>query len=108
MQPWKIEDKADSQQIGQCVSWKVVTSSAGGFTGGGAITWLRYGVGLDKKQELFSQAVDFDMIEQAGAWYTCNFALENIEEVREFLQNDPYSKVNLFEKVKIVKFKKVL
>ncbi len=33
---------------------------------------------------------------------------ENIEQVEQFLENDPYNKVNLFEEVKIVKFKKVL
>ena len=45
VQPWKVDDKADSRQVGQCILWKVVTSSAGGFTGGGAVSWLRYGVG---------------------------------------------------------------
>lgn len=85
VQPWKIDDKADSQQVGQCILWKVVTSSAGGFTGGGAVSWLRYGVGLDKKQELFSQAVDFDIIEQAGAWYTCHFAIDSPESIADIL-----------------------
>jgi recombination protein RecA len=104
VQPWKVDDKADSQQIGQCVSWKVVTSSAGGFTGGGAISWLRYGTGLDKKQELFSQAVDFDMIEQAGAWYTCNFALENIEDVTDIVEANNVALDDTEALVKLFKF----
>ncbi len=33
---------------------------------------------------------------------------DTIEQVTVFLQNDPYSKVNLFKSVKIIKFKKVL
>ena len=104
VQPWKIDDKSDSRQIGQCILWKVVTSSAGGFTGGGAISWLRYGVGLDKKQELFSQAVDFDIIEQAGAWYTCHFALDNLDMVGDILKANDVDPTNEIAVTKLFKF----
>ena len=33
---------------------------------------------------------------------------ENIDDVKLFVQNDPYNKVGLFEKIDITKFKKVL
>ncbi len=32
---------------------------------------------------------------------------ENKEEIHDFIKNDPYKKVKLFSKVKIIKFKKV-
>jgi len=104
VQPWKLDDKADAQQIGQCILWKVVTSSAGGFTGGGAISWLRYGVGLDKKQELFSQAVDFDIIEQAGAWYTCHFAIDNPAVIAGILTEKGVDPIDESAVLKIFKF----
>ena len=104
VQPWKIDDKSDSAQVGQCILWKVVTSSAGGFTGGGAISWLRYGVGLDKKQELFSQAVDFDIIEQAGAWYTCHFAIDNLDMVGDILKANDVDPTNEIAVTKLFKF----
>ena len=104
VQPWKIDDKADSQQVGQCILWKVVTSSAGGFTGGGAVSWLRYGVGLDKKQELFSQAVDFDIIEQAGAWYTCHFAIDSPESVADILSEKEVDPSNEDAVLRLFKF----
>ena len=81
-----------------------MTSSAGGFTGGGAISWLRYGVGLDKKQELFSQAVDFDIIEQAGAWYTCHFALDNLDMVDGILKANDVDPTNEIAVTKLFKF----
>jgi len=104
VQPWKLDDKADAQQIGQCILWKVVTSSAGGFTGGGAISWLRYGVGLDKKQELFSQAVDFDLIEQAGAWYTCHFAIDSPAVIAGILTEKGVDPIDESAVLKIFKF----
>ena len=34
--------------------------------------------------------------------------LDNFTAVKKFLKDDPYSKVNLFKKVEIIRFKKVL
>lgn len=33
---------------------------------------------------------------------------DKLSDVKKFVNNDPYSKVNLFREVKIVKFKKIL
>ena len=41
-----------------------------------------------------------------GSVLILNF--KNREELNEFLNNDPYKKANLFEEIKIEKFRKVL
>jgi uncharacterized protein YciI len=41
-----------------------------------------------------------------GSVLILNF--KNIEELNEFLNNDPYKKANLFEEIKVEKFRKVL
>ena len=66
-----------------------MTSAAGGFPGSEAQSWLRYGHGIDKTQELFIMAVDLDVIGKAGAWYTFNYLIENVENFSGILkQND--------------------
>jgi len=99
IQAWK--EKNEGRQIGQAMHWKVITSALGGFVGGEAIGWLRYGVGIDKEQELFEQANDFDLISSAGAWYTCDFLVEDPKPIAEILKKN-----NIDTEEKIVKFVK--
>ena len=85
IKPWEV----GGSQIGQMIHWKIMTSAAGGFPGGEAQSWLRYGHGIDKTQELFIMAVDLDVIGKAGAWYTCSYLIENAETFSDLLkQND--------------------
>ena len=81
IKPWVSGGK----QIGQMIHWQIKTSAAGGFPGSEAQGWLKYGLGIDKTQELFIMAVDLDLIAKAGAWYTCNYLLENIDRVKDLL-----------------------
>jgi hypothetical protein len=85
IKPWE----AGGKQIGQMINWKILTSAAGGFPGGEAQGWLRYGHGIDMTQELFIMGVDLDLIGKAGAWFTCNFLIENKEEIKHlFAENE--------------------
>ena len=102
IQAWK--EKNEGRQIGQAMHWKVVTSALGGFVGGEAIGWLRYGVGIDKKQEMFEQANDFDLISAAGAWYTCNFIVENPELISDLLKSNDIKPDDEEKIIKFVKF----
>ena len=102
IQPWK--EKNDGRQIGQVLHWKIVTSALGGFTGGEAIGWLRYGVGIDYKQELFDQANDFDLISAAGAWYTCNFLVDSPKAIKSLLEAKGIDKDDEEKIIKLVKF----
>lgn len=68
--PWVQDD----QQIGQAVNWKVMCSSVGS-PGAECQSWIRYGQGIDKVQEVLMMGQEAGLISQAGAWFTCNFLL---------------------------------
>jgi len=77
--PW-VNTKGD--RIGQAVNWKIVCSSMGP-PGGNVQSWIRYGKGIDKVQEVIILAMDVGMIEKAGAWMTCSFMNELPELVKK-------------------------
>jgi RecA/RadA recombinase len=74
--PWVQDD----QQVGQAVNWKVLCSSIGP-PGAECQSWIRYGNGIDKVQEVVMMGQEAGLITQAGAWFTCNFLLTKPEIV---------------------------
>ena len=36
-------------------------------------SWIRYGHGIDKTQEVLQLALDLGLIDKTGAWFTCTF-----------------------------------
>jgi RecA/RadA recombinase len=70
--PWLNSNK---ERIGQIVNWKILCSSMGP-PGGQVQSWIRYGKGIDKTQEVLMLAMDLGMIDKAGAWMTCSFMTE--------------------------------
>jgi recombination protein RecA len=85
---WQIP-KDDGPQVGQTINWKVITSTAGGTPGSTAESWLRYGIGIDETQELFSMACEFGLIKSAGAWYTVKCLMNDLEnpDVKHYLED---------------------
>ena len=77
--PWLNPNK---ERIGQVVNWKIICSSMGA-PGGQVQSWIRYGHGIDKAQELLMLAHDLGMISKAGAWLTCEFMLDHKELAKE-------------------------
>lgn len=77
--PWVQDD----QQIGQAVNWKVLCSSIGP-PGAECQSWIRYGQGIDKIQEVVMMGQEAGLISQAGAWYTLNFLLTKPKLVWSF------------------------
>ena len=71
--PWI---NASKERIGQIVNWKIICSSMGA-PGGQVQSWIRYGHGIDKAQELLMLAHDLGMIDKAGAWLTCEVILDH-------------------------------
>ena len=67
--PWT---NASGDRIGQVVNWKIICSSMGA-PGGQVQSYIRYGHGIDKTQEVLMLACDLGLIEKAGAWFTCTF-----------------------------------
>lgn len=67
----KWNDNKDNQ-IGQIISWQVMTSSLG-KPGAKFESYLRYGYGLDDIKEYTTVAMDMGIILKGGSWYTIPF-----------------------------------
>ena len=48
-----------------------------GAPGGQVQSYIRYGHGIDKIQEVLMLACDVGLIDKAGAWYTCSFMADD-------------------------------
>jgi recombination protein RecA len=77
--PWIDSNK---NRIGQVVNWKIICSSMGP-PGGNVQSYIRYGHGIDKVQEVLSLAVELGFIDKAGAWLTCSFLADFPEMAKE-------------------------
>jgi hypothetical protein len=44
-----------------------------GPPGGQVQSYIRYGHGIDKTQEILTLALDLGLIDKSGAWFTCTF-----------------------------------
>ena len=73
VKPWT---NSDGERIGQLVNWRIVCSSMGA-PGGQVQSYIRYGHGIDKVQEVLMLACDVGLIDKAGAWYTCSFMADD-------------------------------
>lgn len=65
--PWTVGAKEDGELIGQYQDWIIKTSGIG--KPGSITSYIRYGIGIDKVQELFLLATSLGLIEKGGAWY---------------------------------------
>lgn len=75
----KAWEDDSGKRIGQVVNWKIICSSMGA-PGGMVQSYIRYGHGIDRTQEILMLSLDLGLIEKAGAWFTCSF-LEMIPDV---------------------------
>jgi recombination protein RecA len=77
--PWTNNNQ---ERIGQVVNWKILCSSMGP-PGGQVQSWIRYGHGIDKVQEVLILALDLGMIDKAGAWMTCSFMNQHKDLIKK-------------------------
>jgi recombination protein RecA len=70
----------NGKDIGQIVNWQIKTSAAGGIPNSTAVSWIRYGIGIDETQEIAQIANEFALIRRSGAWYTLSTAIENKDD----------------------------
>jgi recombination protein RecA len=92
-----------NKQIGQIATWDVVYSALGP-PGATIESYIRYGIGVDKTWELIDIAVDLDLIEKGGSWFTLSYLdepkkIQGQNNVWEFLENQESEKKLLQEKV---------
>jgi len=76
---WQVP-KDSGPHVGQIANWRIKTSNAGGTPNSTAASWIRYGIGLDEVQEVLQAACEFRLIKTAGAWYTIQCAVNNVED----------------------------
>ena len=50
-----------------------------GPPGGQVQSWIRYGEGIEKTQEILILGIDLGLIDKAGAWMTCAFMADHPE-----------------------------
>lgn len=84
VEPWINKEV----QIGQAINWKVLCSSMG-VTGVEVKNWIRYGKGIDSTQELLVLGEELGLVNKAGAWYTCEFLVDDPLFEKLFKGEDP-------------------
>lgn len=75
---WQVP-KDSGPHVGQIANWNIKTSCAGGRPNSTAESWIRYGTGIDEVQEVVQIACEFRLIKTAGAWYTIQCAVDDIQ-----------------------------
>ncbi len=66
---WEETDE-NGHDVGQVANWLVKTTAAGGKPNSTAVSYIKYGTGIDEIRELCEIANELTFIKQAGAWYT--------------------------------------
>lgn len=90
--------------VGQILHWKVLCSAMSS-PGIKVQSYLRYGYGLDKENEILAIACDLGLVTKGGAWYTTAwldepYKLQGMENLRDFLIENPHHYNSLQEKIK--------
>lgn len=69
-----------------------------------AVVNIIYGVGISHEDEVINMAVENDIIEKAGAWFSYNGEKlgQGINSVREYMKNHPEFEEEVTEKIKAV------
>lgn len=78
----KTEDWIEGdKKVGMLVHWKI-SCSALGASGEECVSYIRYGIGIDKNKEIMELAESFGIIVKSGSWYSIDF-LAGTEEFPE-------------------------
>ena len=110
---WEESDE-QGNDVGQVANWIVKTSAAGGKPNSNAVSYIRYGTGIDEIRELCEIANELTFIKQTGAWYTIicatsstdpriisllnknNVCIDNPEEIEKFFKFQGMAKLSKF------------
>ena len=82
--------KKDDKVIGREIVFRVIKNKCYA-PGGVAKTAIRFGLGISKADELVDYALQFNMIQKAGAWYSCGDQKigQGREAAYEFMKKAP-------------------
>jgi recombination protein RecA len=76
---FKFIKGSDGRPIGQEVEWMTHATATVG-PGHTMTSVIRYGVGIDKIEEIITLAATFDGIHKGGAWFTLNFLEPHVDD----------------------------
>ncbi|NDD83571.1 hypothetical protein EBZ38_04715 [bacterium] len=90
---WQVP-KDTGPHVGQIANWSIKTSCAGGRPNSTAESWIKYGIGIDEVQEIIHIACEFRLIKAAGAWYTIQCAVDDLNNptINEILEENKIAK----------------
>lgn len=93
---WKAKVDGEETQIGNIIDWDIQQNAIGQPPYGLVQSYLRFGYGAGKTEELFNLAVECLLVEKSGTWYTfsngekrqgeensCQYLRDNPEVFRE-------------------------
>jgi len=99
--PWYINNDTKKDSIGLKVKWKVIWSSIG-KPNREAESWIRFGKGIDKIQEIINIAGELGLIDVNSSWYNLSY-LED-PETYQLSELPPDTKLNLQGQEKVYNF----
>lgn len=100
VKPWQDTEK---KQIGQSLKWRILYSSLGAC--GECESWIRYGKGIDKIQELIVIGEELNLIEKGGAWYELTFLglekkINGQQKVHDYFSENPDDLIKLEDTIR--------
>lgn len=76
--PWE----EGGEKIGLILEWDIAASSKGS-SGKKCISYLRFGLGIDKTQEIITLGTEFGLIEKSGAWFYLSYLDGIVEDYKK-------------------------
>lgn len=112
--PWESANstKENKNVIGLKVTWNILWSSIG-KPGAVCESWVRFGYGIDKVQEILMIASEIGLIAVAGSWYNFDFLeelgrdkvkLQGAEKAYNYLRENPDIYTELEKRVRELLF----
>jgi len=102
---WEETDESGND-VGQVANWIIKTSAAGGKPMTNAVSYIKYGTGIDEIRELCEIANELTFIKKSGAWYTITTAVDNRTDpsIKSIINKYEKNPDNLEEVEKLFKF----
>jgi len=98
-----FEWTSGDQQVGQRIKFECLTSALD-KPGGEAVCWLRYGEGFSDEMEIIEMAVELQIIDKGGSWFTLTSGekIQGQDQLYQMLVENPSLYDDIYKKVKEV------
>lgn len=101
---WEETDD-QGHDIGQIANWVIKTSAAGGKPNSTAVSYIKYGIGIDETREICELANELTFVKRSGAWYSITSAIGSDDKrILALLKKNDIDSSNSEEAEKFFKF----